>query len=113
MAHAFSLNCTEPRGNTKKLTSGKRANFFVFHVKHCSGMSEEMERSEESSLFAQTLWSVGVVSSVVGCDVYSLVLSTVRVQNKSVNGERCLFHFALWQNDKLANKQPTELLTEP
>ena len=85
----------------------------MFHVKHCSGMSEEMERSEESSLFAQTLWSVGVVSSVVGCDVYSLVLSTVRVQNKSVNGERCLFHFALWQNDKLANKQSTELLTEP
>ena len=85
----------------------------MFHVKHCSGMNEEMERSEESSLFAQTLWSVGVVSSVVGCGVYSLVLSTARVQNKSVNGERCLFHFALWQNDKLANKQPTELLTEP
>lgn len=52
MALAFSLNGTEPRGNTEKLTSGKRANFFVFHVKHCSEMNEEMERSEESSLFA-------------------------------------------------------------
>ena len=85
----------------------------MFHVKHCSEMSEEMERSEESSLFVQTLWSVGVVSSVVCCDVYSLVLSAVRVQNKSVNGERYLLYFALWQNGKLANKQQTELLTEP